>query len=189
MRRGPLAWCLGAALPLALACGGEAPGEASPPVAGDTLVVVANTDSLPLTLLPRDWVDLFHPRFADEVVALDPRTSPATAAFLEGILRNEAERTGVAEAGFDWLRRLDRAVVAYDEEPSDAVWRLRRGEAWLGILPAALAEEILAREGFTSVPMESGARPVRWRSADPASLPEPPGDWLATWGREVRGRG
>jgi hypothetical protein len=181
--------------------GGEGPGE---PAAGssdpgtvtsggtDTLVVVANLEEARLHLLPRDWQDLFHFRYAGRVVVLDPTTSPATAAFMESVLRAEARRTGVADAGFDWLRRLDRAASRYEADADDAVFRLRRGEAAFAILPSSAAGPLLERGGFEIVPMTSGADPDRWipeGGSEASGDPAPPADWLAIWATEVRGKG
>lgn len=177
------------------------PGPTSAPA--DTLVVVANLAEARLHLMPRDWADLFHFRFSGRVLVLDPATSPPTAAFMEGVLRSEARRTGVPDAGFDWLRRLDRAVASYEDDSDEAAFRLRRGEAAFAILPASEVGSLLDREGFAVVGMSSGAVPEEWGrglgpagsdGADPGTPgrgrgPEPPSDWLAIWAAEVRGKG
>ncbi len=166
--------------------GGERSG------ASDSLVVVANMDGARLHLLPRDWQDLFHFRYAGRILVLDPGTSASTRAFMEAVLRAEARRTGVADAGFDWLRRLDRATLRYEADADDAAFRLGRGEADFALLPVSGAGPLLDRPGFQIVPMASGADPDRWgreAGADSSSGPEPPRDWLAIWAAEVRGRG
>lgn len=171
------------------ASGPEAPATSGAP---DTLVVVVNVEEARLHLLPRDWQDLFHFRYAGRVVLLDPTTSPATAAFMESVLRTEARRTGVADAGFDWLRRLDRAASRYAADADDAAYRLRSGDAAFAILPASTVAPLLERPGFDVVPMSSGADPDRWPAAqgsDAGEAPEPPSDWLAIWATEVRGKG
>lgn len=205
----------------ASACGGESgdagssPPEASPePVAGDgftpdSLLLVANLDEAPLHLLPVDWPDLFHFRFADEVLTLEPRSSPEVRRFMAGVIEAEARRAGTVEAGYDWLRRLDTSVLAYEAEADDVRWRLRQGHAWLALLPSAEAGPLLEREGFRVVPLESGTDPDRWYRDSGSDAGGPPvasvgaeageagpedgsilpDDWLSVWAAEVRGRG
>jgi hypothetical protein len=183
----------------------------------DSLVLVANVREAPLHLLPADWADLFHFRFADEVLTLSPESSPEVRAFMEGVLRSEARRVGTLDAGFDWLRRFDTQVLTYETEADDVRWRLRQGHAWFALLPSSEAGPLLEREGFRVVPLESGFHPSRWKvgpgpasprnagGADPGDpdrgegadvgadgiveAPDPPADWLVTWAAEVRGRG
>lgn len=211
------------------ACGGGSTDEASAasdappgittadPDGLDSLVLVANVREAPLHLLPADWADLFHFRFADEVLTLSPESSPAVRGFMEGVLGSEARRVGTVDAGFDWLRRFDAQVLAYEAEADDVRWRLRQGHAWLALLPASEAGPLLEREGFRVVPLTSGFDPSRWEvgpggpsfgdggGAEPGVRgggedvdvaadgvpegPDPPADWLVTWAAEVRGRG
>jgi hypothetical protein len=176
------------------------PRSADPEAGTDSLVLVANVREVPLHLLPPDWVDLFHFRFADEILTLAPDESPTVRAFMEGVMRTESRRTGAPDAGLDWLRRLDRVVLAYERDAADVRWRMRQGEAWMALLPSAEAGPLLEREGFQRVPLGSGADPTRWGvggasapdtpgAVDGASDPPPiPEDWLARWAVEVRGR-
>lgn len=201
----------------AASCGGDSEAgrssgpETAPSVSGsggparDSLVLVANLEEAPLHLLPLDWPDLFHFRFADEVLTLEPRSSPEVRAFMAGVIEAEARRVGTVEAGYDWLRRLDTSVLAYEAEADDVRWRLRQGHAWLALLPSAEAGPLLEREGFRVVPLESGTDPDRWYRGSESDPGGPqvasggadageggsvlPGDWLSVWAAEVRGRG
>jgi hypothetical protein len=215
-----------------VACGGGSGDEQSPGseaasgamstepgglVGADSLVLVANVRAAPLHLLPADWADLFHFRFADEVLTLSPEVSPEVREFMEGVLQSEARRVGTVDAGFDWLRRFDTQVLGYETEADDVRWRLRQGHAWFALLPSSEVGPLLEREGFRVVPLESGFHPSRWEvGPGPASrpdaggadsgdtsrgegadvtgegiveAPDPPADWLVTWAAEVRGRG
>jgi len=177
----------------------------------DPLVLVANVNEAPLHLLPRDWADLFHFRFANELLMPTPESSTEVGAFMEGVIRAETLRTGTVDAGFDWLRRLDNVVLAYEGEADDVRWRMRQGDAWFALLPSSEVGPLLEREGFQVVELESGMDPASWASAtEPApgsapespsgsgaessrdaaaGAPEIPGDWYARWSAEVRGRG
>lgn len=173
---------------------GQGPAGAAT-VAADSLVLVANVHEAPLHFIPGDWADLFHFRFADELLMLSPESSPEVRDFMAGVIRSEARRAGTVDAGFDWLRRLDNVVLAYETEADDVRWRLRQGHAWLAILPASEVGPLLEREGFQLVPLASGLDPDRWETdsgadADAAGeTPEAPADWYARWVAEVRGRG
>jgi hypothetical protein len=162
-------------------------------------VLVANVHEAPLALLPRDWADLFHFRFADELLMPSPEDSPEVRAFMTEVIRAETRRVGTPDAGFDWLRRLDNVVLGYEREADDVRWRMRQGDAWFALLPASEVGPLLEREGFQVVELSSGTDPADWES-EPGSGPESgpdasdeavevPGDWLARWGAEVRGRG
>lgn len=172
----------------------------------DSLVLVANLEEAPLHLLPGDWGDLFHFRFADEVLTLEPESSPEVSRFMARVIEAEARRAGTADAGYDWLRRLDTSVLAYEAEADDVRWRLRQGHAWFALLPSSEVGPLLEREGFRLVPLASGADPDGWYRGDGGgagvasatagadggegdSGPVLPGDWLAVWAAEVRGRG
>ncbi len=177
----------------------------------DPLVLVANVHEAPLALLPRDWPDLFHFRFADELLMPSPEDSPEVRAFMAGVIQAEALRVGTPDAGFDWLRRLDNIVLAYEREADDVRWRMRQGDAWFALLPASEVGPLLEREGFQVVELNSGTDPGAWESAPgaalrsapesaagaapdegadaPAEAVEVPSDWFARWCAEVRGRG
>jgi hypothetical protein len=200
---------VGVAVALALAgCGGgvedvepgasdqvsERPGaqEATSP-AGDSLVLVMNSNEAPLHFTPTDWVDLFHFRFAEEVLMPSPESSPLVMDFMEGVIVAETRRTGVVDAGFDWLRRLDTTVLTYEDEADDIRWRLRQGHAWFAVLPASEVGPLLDRQGFELVSLRSGFDPSRWGGEDEAEegvdAPGAPSDWFNRWVAEVRGRG
>lgn len=160
--------------------------------APDSLVVLLLRDSVPLALAPRDWVDLFHPRFGKRVAFPDPAASPEAEAFMAAVMARESRRTGDPEAGFDWLRRLDRAVFFYPEDPRNGIAAFFRGDLVLLVLEGRHAAEVLARDGVALAPMESGASPFppmeTAPDAGPGDPPIPP-RWLASWRADVRGRG
>lgn len=159
----------------------ESPGQ-------DSLVVLIRTDSVSAAQAPRDWVDLLHLRFREQVSFPDPAASPEARAFMERVLRAEAARTGVDDAGFDWLRRLDAVVFSYPGSRAEAEGDFRLGSVVVLVTTSEHAREILAEEGSRRIPasaahMQSGAFPFPEGSG---SLP--PG-WLTEWRLEVRGRG
>lgn len=184
---------------LLTACGpgdarSESGGAESPEAQGpDSLVVLVRRDSVALARVPRDWIDLLHPRFADQLVFPDPAASTEARAFMEAVLRAEAARTGDPDAGFDWLRRLDGIVLFYAREPADGEAAFRRGEAVVLVTDSRRAARLVREDGVLLTPMESGAAPFP-RVPAPDTLPpgEPPvlpQGWLSTWRAEVRGTG
>lgn len=177
---------------------GEAPepdparSEAARGPGTDSLVVLLLRDSVPLALAPRDWVDLFHPRFGERVSFPDPSASPEAEAFMAAVMEREARRTGDPSAGFDWLRRLDRAVLFYPEEPESGIAAFFRGEVVLLVLEGRHSAGVLERDGVALAPMESGGAPFPGIDAAlpvDSTTPAIPPRWLTRWRTDVRGRG
>lgn len=106
------------------------------------LVLAFHQDRVSLGRAPMDWRDLLHPRWRDELTLLDPEVNPETRAFLFGFMVQEARRTGVLDAGFDWLLRLDAATGLYVADMAALETLFRSGEALLTILPLHLAKEL-----------------------------------------------
>ena len=103
-------------------------------------------------------------------------------------MRAEAARTGVADAGLDWLLRLDRAVLDYYDDVDDAVLLFRQGVTPLLVVPRSWLLDLRLPDDAVMAPMESGARPL----PEPDALdeaPPPPANWLRLWRADVRGRG
>lgn len=174
--------------------GAEISSAAIPPYL-DSLILLARTDSVSPTRLPLDWYDLLHPRFADRMAFPDPAEFPLAMEFMETVMRSEATRTGVPEAGLDWLRRWDGSVQAYYAEARDGVLPFRRGEVLLLVIPASEAGDLAEEENVAVVRLESGSLPRMTfpggpAQADPDQRPaaDPAPDWYSTWQVEVRGR-
>ena len=123
----------------------------------DPMVLAFNSDRTPRSRAPRDWIDVFHPRWSADVLLPDPRGSRAMEAFIGtrvALGRVEGDDT----PGFDWLARLDANRKAYVTDPEELARRLGRGEAALAFLPLSLAET--TKEGGGPVDFripESGA--------------------------------
>ncbi|MEM7414065.1 MAG: extracellular solute-binding protein [Gemmatimonadota bacterium] len=107
-------------------------------------VIAFNREELTLTRAPRDWVDTFHHRWAEEIWALDPSQSEEGAVFVGSMLVEALRDDDDLNRGFDWLDRLDTQVERYASNSSDIVHALQQREALLGILPRATAEEARA---------------------------------------------
>lgn len=181
----------GGAAPEGAGTTASAGGEAAAP---DSLIVLVRADSVNRARLPKDWRELHHPRFDAQFLMPDPSVSPEARTFMEGVLLAEAARTGVADAGFDWLRRLDAVVLAYVEDMEDGIAAFRRGEVVVIALPSRMAGPLLSESWVVQAVMSSGAHP-RWPADGPdesggaAAPPRLPPQWLTTWRSEVRGTG
>ncbi len=138
-------------------------------------VIAFNREEVPLLDAPRDWIDLFHHAFAEEMVLLDPASSPEMGYFLGAMLVEALRDDDDLLRGFDWTRRLDGATGGYVREEPDVLRRLGSGDALLTILPRAAVE----RARHDDAPWlhyriaESGAPVLARGIAIPARAPEP----------------
>jgi iron(III) transport system substrate-binding protein len=104
-------------------------------------VIAFNREKVPLGRAPTDWIDLFHPRWRDEIVMVDPNVVPEMSHFITGHLAHSVAEDGRDLVdGFDWLLRLDAATGAYVVSVDEAVRRLRMGNGLMTILPRDAAE-------------------------------------------------
>ncbi len=103
-------------------------------------VVAFSRERLQLTRAPTDWIDLFHFRWAGEVMPLSPVRSDRGAYFAGAMVVEALREDDDLNRGFDWLDRLDAQVEQYARSSEVIVQSLRTGDALLGILPRAEAE-------------------------------------------------
>lgn len=102
-------------------------------------VLAFNREELQLTRAPRDWLDLFHFRWTDDVEVLDPTRSEAGAWLVGSTVARYADSVGV-DVGFEWLTRLDGQVDAYAPDSEAAIAALRAGVSSVAILPRVEVE-------------------------------------------------
>ena len=108
-------------------------------------VIAFNREQVGLARAPTDWIDLFHFRWSDEVLLLDPSRNADAAHFVGAMIVQALRDDDDIVRGFDWLLRLDTSVRAYPADPSDVIGSLGTGDALLSILPRNVVEE--ARNG------------------------------------------
>lgn len=104
-------------------------------------VLAFSRDHMTLTQAPRDWIDVMHHGWTEEVAALDPTRHEWGADFVGAMLLESLRMSGDPRDGYDWLRRLDPQVERYRSDPDDIFRALRRGDDLLAVLPRALVEE------------------------------------------------
>lgn len=96
-------------------------------------VLVYNSAAVPAEEAPKDWEDLLDPRWKGKVLIRDPLASGTMRTVFGMILARSVEQTGDAEAGFDWLRRLDAQTKEYTLNPALLFEKLTRQEGVVSI--------------------------------------------------------
>ena len=104
-------------------------------------VIAFNREQVALARAPTDWIDLFHFRWAGEVLLLDPSRNADMAHFVGAMIVQALRDDGDLPRGFDWLLRLDTSVGEYRADASEVIRSLGTGEALLSILPRHVVEE------------------------------------------------
>lgn len=81
-------------------------------------LLVFNEDAVAPEEAPRDWEDLLDERWTGKVLIRDPLPSGTMRTLFGMILARSVAETGNADAGFDWLRRLDAQTKEYVHSPA-----------------------------------------------------------------------
>jgi iron(III) transport system substrate-binding protein len=92
-------------------------------------VLVYNGDAVPEQDAPRDWDDLLEPRWQGRIILRDPLASGTMRTIFGMVLARSVVETGSAEAGFEWLCRLDSQTKEYVFSPALLFEKLTRREA------------------------------------------------------------
>lgn len=111
----------------------------------DPLVIAFDRRRVSLGRAPRDWIDLFHPRWAGEVVVPDAPATLAGSVLVGTLVGRDVAEGGDGTGGFDWLRRLDATVAEYPADEPTAVRRLTRGQETFAILRMSTAAQAAER--------------------------------------------
>ena len=94
-----------------------------------TPVLVYNGDAVPEEEAPRDWDDLLEPRWQGRIILRDPLASGTMRTIFGMVLARSVTEHGDAEAGFEWLCRLDSQTKEYVFSPALLFEKLTRQEA------------------------------------------------------------
>lgn len=94
-----------------------------------TPVLVYNGDAVPEAEAPNDWDDLLEPRWQGRLILRDPLASGTMRSIFGMVLARSVVETGDAEAGFEWLCRLDSQTKEYVFSPALLFEKLTRQEA------------------------------------------------------------
>jgi ABC-type Fe3+ transport system substrate-binding protein len=109
-------------------------------VSVDPVVFAVNHDSVSLGRAPRDWIDLFHPRWTDRVLVPEPGASETGSAILGTRAAESMEAYGDVLDAVDWFRRLDGVRSAYGDDDVELVRTLARGRAAVALVPLSVAQ-------------------------------------------------
>ncbi len=91
-------------------------------------VIAYNSEKLDSSSAPQDWDELLLPKWRGRIVIRDPLASGTMRAIFAAMIQRELRRTGSLEAGYDWLRKLDRNTASYTLNPNLLYIALARGE-------------------------------------------------------------
>ena len=94
-----------------------------------TPVLVYNSDAIEESEAPRDWDDLLDSRWQDRLILRDPLASGTMRTIFGMVLARSVTESGDAEAGFEWLCRLDSQTKEYVFSPALLFEKLTRQEA------------------------------------------------------------
>ncbi len=126
------------------------------------LVLVFNTRAVTRSRAPTDWIDLGHVRWSGELV-LPPVDSPAMRTLVDEGMLAELRRTGVEDAGIDWLLRLDASAQGYARDEREQARRLAAREAGLTILPAHRVSVVMGEEAWVAQRAFASSAPAERR--------------------------
>lgn len=151
----------------------------------DPMVLAFNIDKTPRSRAPRDWIDVFHPRWSGEVLLPTAQGSPTMEAFIGTVVAQMSSAAVGDDPGFDWLARLDANRKEYVAD-GDVALRFGRGEASLALLSVSQVQA--AKEAGRPVDFrvpESGSPTLVRGVAAVAGGPHPAGvatflEWLGS---------
>jgi iron(III) transport system substrate-binding protein len=90
-------------------------------------VIVYNHDLLKPEQAPKDWDDLITPAFQGKIVIRDVMPSGTMRTIFSAMIYRQYAATGSADAGYQWLRKLDANTAIYTPTPDDMYLKLDRG--------------------------------------------------------------
>jgi iron(III) transport system substrate-binding protein len=90
-------------------------------------VIIYNHELLKPEEAPKDWDDLITPKFKDKIVIRDVMASGTMRTIFSAMIYRQNAAAGSAEAGYEWLKKLDANTVVYTPTPDDMYLKLDRG--------------------------------------------------------------
>jgi len=90
-------------------------------------VIIYNHDLLKPEQAPKDWDDLITPAFKGKIVIRDVVASGTMRTIFSAMIYRQYATAGSADAGYEWLRKLDANTVVYTPTPDDMYLKVDRG--------------------------------------------------------------
>lgn len=109
------------------------------------LMIAYNTEAVDSADAPQEWDDILDPRWEGEVLIRDPLASGTMRTIFGMILQRSIRETGDEEAGYEWLRRLDRQTREYVLNPTLLYQKLARQEGLVTLWDMPDIEQIRTR--------------------------------------------
>jgi iron(III) transport system substrate-binding protein len=121
-------------------------------------VIIYNHDLLKPEQAPKEWDDLIKPEFKGKVVIRDVVPSGTMRTIFSAMIFRQYVRTGSADAGFEWLKKLDANTAIYSPTPDDMYLKLDRGVGTVTLwnLQDALIQPLRNNRPWSYVIPESG---------------------------------
>lgn len=106
-------------------------------------MIVFNSAAVPEADAPREWDDLFDPRWKRKILIREPLASGTMRAIFGMILARSVAETGSPARGFEWLRRLDAQTKEYVVNGTLLMEKIARREGLVTLwdLPDVLLEK------------------------------------------------
>jgi len=141
----------------------------------DPMVLAFNLDRLSRSRAPRDWIDLFHPRFAGELLLPEPGPDDGASVLLATHAYASQTSYGDILDAIVWFGRLDGQCRGYEADEGDLLRRLGRGVDGSVALVRLSRAEAARRDGgaVAYVVPESGGPILVQGVAVVASAPDP----------------
>jgi iron(III) transport system substrate-binding protein len=90
-------------------------------------VIIYNHDLVKPDQAPKDWDDLITPAYKDKIVIRDVMASGTMRTIYSAMIYRQYEKTESADAGYEWLKKLDANTAVYTPTPDDMYLKLDRG--------------------------------------------------------------
>jgi iron(III) transport system substrate-binding protein len=91
-------------------------------------VIAYNSEAVTEQEAPRDWDEVLDPKWRDKVLIRNPNPSDTMRVIFGAMILRFYKDTGSADAGYEWLRKLDANVHEYTADGTLLMQKLARRE-------------------------------------------------------------